>query len=259
MKNKKVLKNMNQAAEIANQLDLFSLFFQATWFVKFIMLILAGLSVLVWAIFFEKVKKLSVLRKRADKFEDAFWGEQNLQDLYRNVKPEDTDHPLAKVFVTGLREWETAHDKDAETTGILQVGVKERVERVMSVVMTREIDKLEKYLPLLGTIGSVAPFLGLLGTVWGIMHSFTTIGATKNTSLAVVAPGIAEALLATAIGLLAAIPAVIAYNKISNELGRYIMRLESFVSEFTTILDRQEQEAIVKSRKLNKQRRTTDK
>ncbi|HAG53597.1 MAG TPA: protein TolQ [Alphaproteobacteria bacterium] len=249
---------MTQTLEVANQLDFFSLFFQATWFVKFIMITLAGLSVLVWAIFIEKMRNLRIVKKRADKFEEAFWGEQNLQDLYRNVRPEDTDHPLAKVFVTGLREWELAQDKDAEVTGILQVGVKERVERVMSVVMTREIDKLEKYLPFLGTIGSVAPFLGLLGTVWGIMHSFTTIGATKNTSLAVVAPGIAEALLATAIGLLAAIPAVIAYNKVSTELGRYIMRLESFVAEFTTILDRQEQEAIVQSKKTNKQRRATD-
>ena len=249
---------MTQTLEVANQLDLFSLFFQATWFVKFIMIALGVLSILVWAIFIEKMRALNIVRKRADKFEEAFWGQQNLQELYRGVKPKDTDHPLAKVFVTGLREWELAQDKEAENVGVLQVGVKERVERVMSVVMTREIDKLEKYLPFLGTIGSVAPFLGLLGTVWGIMHSFTTIGATKNTSLAVVAPGIAEALLATAIGLLAAIPAVIAYNKLSTELGRYIMRLESFVAEFTTILDRQEQEAIVKSRKVNKKRRNTD-
>lgn len=249
---------MTQTLEVANHLDLFSLFYQATWFVKFIMISLAALSVLVWAIFIEKMRALNIVRKRADKFEEAFWGQQNLQELYRGVRPEDTDHPLAKVFVTGLREWESAQDKEAESTGILQVGVKERVERVMTVVMSREIDKLEKYLPLLGTIGSVAPFLGLLGTVWGIMHSFTTIGATKNTSLAVVAPGIAEALLATAIGLLAAIPAVIAYNKVSTELGRYIMRLESFVAEFTTILDRQEQERIVQSRKQNKRRRATD-
>ena len=166
---------MTQTLEVANQLDLFSLFFQATWFVKFIMIALGVLSILVWAIFFEKMRAIGIVRKRADKFEEAFWGQQNLQELYRGVKPEDTDHPLAKVFVTGLREWETAQDKEAESTGILQVGVRERVEKVMTVVMTREIDKLEKYLPFLGTIGSVAPFLGLLGTVWGIMHSFTTI------------------------------------------------------------------------------------
>lgn len=249
---------MTQTASMVNQLDLFSLFFQATWFVKFIMLILGILSVLVWAIFFEKVRTLRVLRKRADNFEEAFWGQHNLKELYKGVAPEETDHPMAKVFVTGLREWASAQDKDAETVGILQAGVTERVSNVMSVVMNREIDKLEKYLPALGTVGSVAPFLGLLGTVWGIMHSFTTIGATKNTSLAVVAPGIAEALLATAIGLFAAIPAVIAYNKVSTELGRYINRLESFVSEFTTILERQQQEAIVQSRKKHKKRRATD-
>lgn len=245
--------------EIAHQLDIMSLFFQATWFVKFIMITLGSLSVLVWAIFFEKTRTLRILKKRADNFEEAFWGKQNLQDLYKGVTPEDTDHPMAKVFVTGLREWEGSKDKTSEGVGVLQVGVKDRVAQMMAVVMNREIDRLEKYLPFLGTIGSVAPFLGLLGTVWGIMHSFTTIGATKNTSLAVVAPGIAEALLATAIGLLAAIPAVIAYNKISTELGRYIMRLESFVSEFTTILDRQEQEEIVKNKKLNLKRRSSDK
>ncbi|MCP4356072.1 MAG: protein TolQ [Proteobacteria bacterium] len=250
---------MTESIAVANQLDLFSLFFQATWFVKFIMLSLGLLSVLVWAIFFNKVRTLRLIKKRADKFEEAFWGQQNLQELYKGVNPEDTDHPLAKVFVTGLREWSSAQDKEGEKIGILQVGVKERVSQVMSVVMNREIDNLERYLPLLGTVGSISPFLGLLGTVWGIMHSFTTIGATKNTSLAVVAPGIAEALLATAIGLFAAIPAVIAYNKISTELGRYIMRLESFVAEFTTILDRQEQEAIVKNKKIHKKRRTTDK
>ena len=247
-----------QAVEAVHQLDIMSLFFQATWFVKFIMLTLGMLSVLVWAVFFEKVRLLRVIKKRADKFEEAFWGKQNLQELYKGVSPENTDHPMAKVFVTGLREWERAQDQEAEVTGILQVGVKDRVIQVMSVVMNREIDKLEKFLALLGTIGSIAPFLGLLGTVWGIMHSFTTIGATKNTSLAIVAPGIAEALLATAIGLLAAIPAVIAYNKISTDLGRYITRLESFVAEFTTILDRQEQEAIVKSKKNSKKRRSTD-
>jgi biopolymer transport protein TolQ len=125
--------------------------------------------------------------------------------------------------------------------------------------MTRELERIEKYLPMLATVGSTAPFVGLLGTVWGIMHSFQSIGATKNTSLATVAPGIAEALLATAIGLFAAIPAVIAYNKLSTELGRYASRLEAFVTEFVTILARQQEEAIVQARKSNRQRRQQDK
>jgi biopolymer transport protein TolQ len=244
---------------VVNEMSVFHLFEQATLFVKLIMLGLLTMSVVVWAILIEKYNRLRVLKRRADKFEEAFWGERGLEDLYRHTAPEDTDHPMAMLFVVGLREWERAKDREGENHGVLQVGVVDRVHQLMQVTMTRELERIEKYLPMLATVGSTAPFVGLLGTVWGIMHSFQSIGATKNTSLATVAPGIAEALLATAIGLFAAIPAVIAYNKLSTELGRYASRLEAFVTEFVTILARQQEEAIVQARKSNRQRRQQDK
>lgn len=250
---------MVPATELAGGLSIIDLFAHATVFVKIIMLGLLIMSVLVWTIWIEKFNRLRVLKRRADKFEEAFWGEQGLEDLYRNTTPEETDHPMAMLFVVGLREWERARDGEGENHGVIQVGVTERVKQLMHVTMARELERIEKYLPLLATTGSVAPFVGLLGTVWGIMHAFQQIGITKNTSLATVAPGIAEALLATAIGLFAAIPAVVAYNKLATELGRYAGRLEAFVTEFVTILERQQQEAIVSARKTGRRRRADDK
>ncbi|MBI1362617.1 MAG: protein TolQ [Proteobacteria bacterium] len=249
---------MDTVATVANEISVISLFSQASVFVKFIMLGLLTMSVVVWAVLIEKYNRLRVLKRRADKFEEAFWGEKGLEDLYRNTQPEDTDHPMAMLFVVGLREWERAKDSEGEEHGIIQLGVVERVHRLMNATMVRELERIEKYLPMLATVGATAPFVGLLGTVWGIMHSFQTIGVTKNTSLASVAPGIAEALLATAVGLFAAIPAVLAYNKLSTDLGRYASRLENFVTEFVTILDRQQQEAIVSARKSGKKRRASD-
>jgi biopolymer transport protein TolQ len=246
------------AATAAVDMSVIGLFNQASVFVKFIMIGLLVMSVVVWAVLFEKYSRLRVLKRRADKFEEAFWGEKGLEDLYRNTQPEDTDHPMAMLFVVGLREWERAKDSEGEEHGVIQLGVVERVHRLMHATMTRELERIEKYLPMLATVGATAPFVGLLGTVWGIMHSFQTIGVTKNTSLAAVAPGIAEALLATAVGLFAAIPAVIAYNKLSTDLGRYASRLENFVTEFVTILDRQQQEAVVAARKSGKKRRSGD-
>ena len=235
-------------------MSILALFAQATTFVKIVKIGLLTSSVFVWAIWFEKYAKLRIMRRRADQFEEAFWSEQGLEKLYKNTTPEQTDHPMAMLFVVGLREWHRAQEADVEVQGAIQVGVIERVHQLMQVTMTRELERIEKLLPFLATTGSTAPFVGLLGTVWGIMHAFHSIGVTKNTSLATVAPGIAEALLATAIGLFAAIPAVIAYNKISTELSRYAARLEAFVTEFVTILDRQMQEEIAKVQKTKKRR-----
>ncbi len=222
-------------------LSVFALFGLATPFVKIIMLTLLGLSVAVWAIVLEKMRTLRTLNARADKFEKAFWQNEGLEDLYRNTRPEQTDHPMAFLYVSGLREWQRAQEAEEESqTGGLSVGIKERVEQLLYADMNRIIQRLESYIPVLATVGSTAPFIGLLGTVWGIMHAFQNIGVSQNTSLAVVAPGIAEALLATAIGLFAAIPSVIAYNKISTDLGRYITRMENFVVEFVHLLDRQQ-------------------
>lgn len=222
-------------------LSVFALFGLATPFVKIIMLTLLGLSVAVWAIVLEKMRTLRTLNARADKFEKAFWQNEGLEDLYRNTRPEQTDHPMAFLYVSGLREWQRAQEAEDESqNGGLSVGIKERVEQLLYADMNRIIQRLESYIPVLATVGSTAPFIGLLGTVWGIMHAFQNIGVSQNTSLAVVAPGIAEALLATAIGLFAAIPSVIAYNKISTDLGRYITRMENFVVEFVHMLDRQQ-------------------
>lgn len=237
--------------------SIISLFSQASLFVQFIMLLLLFMSIITWAVLFTKFKLFRTLKSKATTFEDAFWSNNGLEDLYKNTKPEETDHPMAKVFVVGLREWEDAIDAETNNN-ILEVGVVDRVRQLMGVTLNRELDKIESLLPILATVGSTAPFIGLLGTVWGIMNSFQSIGISKNTSLAVVAPGIAEALLATALGLFAAIPAVMAYNKLSTELGRYAARLESFATEFLTILDRQNQRKLARTKKSKQKRRAND-
>ena len=254
------VQSSTTAAQAAHDLSVTGLFSQADSFVKIIMLLLIVLSIITWAILISKYKVFRRLRHKAGRFEDAFWNNKGLEDLYKNTKPEETDHPMAKLYVVGLREWEQSKDENTENKSYtLQIGVPERVRQLMSAKMNRELERLENALPLLATIGSTAPFIGLLGTVWGIMSSFQSIGATKNTSLAVVAPGIAEALFATALGLFAAIPAVVAYNKLSTELGRYAARLESFVTEFVTLLERQHQENVVTASKTTKKRRKSDK
>jgi biopolymer transport protein TolQ len=150
---------------------------------------------------------------------------------------------MSAIFSSAMREWRRSAAKGLTATGQMRASLRQRIDQVMSLTAEREIVQLERYMPFLASVGSTAPFIGLFGTVWGIMNSFQSIAATKNTSLAVVAPGIAEALFATALGLVAAIPAVIAYNKISNDLGRYANRLEGFATEFGAILSRQMDEA----------------
>lgn len=233
------------ASAASHDLSVLGLFQQADLFVKFIMLLLLLMSVITWAVLISKYKVFRELRNRARNFEDAFWGNQGLEELYKDMTPEQTDHPMAMLYVTGLNEWKHAKDQEDEAHEEFQVGLTDRIRQLLTAKMTRSLEKLESLLPLLATIGSTAPFIGLLGTVWGIMNSFQSIGATKNTSLAVVAPGIAEALLATALGLFAAIPAVVAYNKLATELGRYAGRLEAFVTEFVAILERKDQEEVL--------------
>jgi biopolymer transport protein TolQ len=143
------------------------------------------------------------------------------------------------LFVSAMREWRRSTSKGLAGEDSLRAGIKDRIVQVMHITLTREIERLERYMGFLATVGSTAPFVGLFGTVWGIMNSFQAIALSKNTNLAVVAPGIAEALFATALGLVAAIPAVVAYNKFSTDLGRYTIRLEGFVGEFSAILSRQ--------------------
>lgn len=221
----------------AHDLSMISLFLQADMIVKAVMLILIVSSVWCWAIIFEKRATLSKLSKRAKRFEDAFWSGEPLDKLYQRIKKSPHD-PILQTFSAGMEEWQNTVQSGIPDKEELQASLRQRVERAMTVTIHREMQRLERGMTFLATVGSTAPFIGLFGTVWGIMNSFTAIAQTNNTSLAVVAPGIAEALFATALGLVAAIPAVIAYNGYSNRLGRYAGRLDAFVTEFTAILSR---------------------
>jgi biopolymer transport protein TolQ len=223
---------------VASQLSLWTLFIQADVVVKVVMVLLLLASFWCWAIIFDKLMKLRHLVQQADEFEDSFWSGGSLEDLYDRVGNRPID-PMSAVFAAAMREWRRSAAKGLANPQASRANLQQRIDRVMSVTVGRELERLEKYLPFLASVGSTAPFVGLFGTVWGIMNSFTAIAAQKNTSLAVVAPGIAEALFATALGLVAAIPAVLAYNKISNDLGRYANRLEAFAGEFSAILSRQ--------------------
>lgn len=221
----------------AHDMSVIGLFMQADIIVKLVMLILIVSSVWCWAIIFEKRALMTKLAKRAKRFEDAFWSGEPLDKLYHRIKKSPHD-PLLKTFSAGMEEWQNTVQSGVPDREELQASLRQRVERAMSVTIAREMNRLERGMTFLATVGSTAPFIGLFGTVWGIMNSFTAIAQTNNTSLAVVAPGIAEALFATALGLVAAIPAVIAYNGYSNRLGRYAGRLEAFSTEFTAILSR---------------------
>jgi biopolymer transport protein TolQ len=225
-----------------HDLSLWGLFIQADWVVKLVMLGLLFASVWVWAIVFEKVTTLRRINRAADGFEDAFWSGGSLDELYRK-EGDQPSHPMAAVFVSAMREWR----RGAQRLGgsdLVAAGLKERIDRTMGVTVQREMERLERWMVFLASVGSVAPFIGLFGTVWGIMNSFAAIAGMQNTNLAVVAPGIAEALFATAIGLVAAIPAVLAYNKINSDLARFAGRLEGFAAEFGAILSRQTESAL---------------
>ena len=223
----------------AGDLSLWGLFVQADIIVKIVMLGLLAASVWVWAIVFEKFSSLRRANKDADGFEDRFWSGGSLDELFEE-EGQKPDHPMAAVFGAAMSEWRRSLRGGATTPA--HSGVRDRVDRAINVTIQREMDRLERWMVFLASVGSTAPFVGLFGTVWGIMHSFSAIAAMHNTNLAVVAPGIAEALFATAIGLVAAIPAVLAYNKISTDLGRYASRLEGFGAEFGAILSRQSEE-----------------
>ncbi len=224
-----------------HDLSLIGLFLQADIVVKIVMLMLIAASVWVWAIVFEKVTSLRRASRAADAFEDRFWSGGSLDDLYdtEGAKPA---HPMAAVFGAAMTEWRRS--TRAAGADLAHGFARERVERAMGVTIQREMEALEKWMIFLASVGSTAPFVGLFGTVWGIMNSFSAIAQMQNTNLAVVAPGIAEALFATAIGLIAAIPAVLAYNKISTDLARFAVRLEGFSTEFGAILSRQSEASL---------------
>ncbi len=225
----------------AADLSMWSLFLRADVVVKITMLILVVASFWCWAIIFEKYIRMRRLVEEASQFEDAFWSGGSLEDLYERIGSRPND-PMESLFAAAMREWRNSIARGVQGNDTSQVSLQQRVEWVMGTALGREMERLEKHMFILASVGSTAPFVGLFGTVWGIMNSFQAIAVSKNTSLAVVAPGIAEALFATALGLVAAIPAVVAYNKFSNDLGRYAGRLEAFIGDFNAILSRQLQE-----------------
>ncbi len=224
--------------DVVGSFSIVSMFLRADIVVKAVMILLLLASLWSWTIIFNKLIILSNLKRKARKFEKVFWSGQSLDELYQQFGARN-DHPLAAMFIAGLREWRRGFESTGGVRESMLPGIKERIEKSMSATILRETDGIEKQLGLLATIGSVSPFVGLFGTVWGIMNSFSAIAARHDTTLAVVAPGIAEALFATAMGLLAAIPAVIFYNRFVAEIGRYVNSLDAFADEFSAILSRQ--------------------
>jgi biopolymer transport protein TolQ len=221
-------------AAATHDVSLWGLFMQAGFIVKLVMIGLMGASVWTWAIVIDKYLSYARARRQFDQFEQVFWSGQSLEELYRTLA-ERNNTGLASIFVAAMREWKKSFERGARSP----IGLQMRIDRAMDVTMARETETLESRLSSLATIGSAGPFIGLFGTVVGIMTSFQAIAGSNNASLAVVAPGIAEALLATAMGLVAAIPAVIAYNKFSGEAGKLGARMEGFADEFSAILSRQ--------------------
>ena len=228
-----------QGAQIAHDMSLWGLFWQAHFVVKLVMLGLIAASVWCWAIIVDKTLLFTRTKRSMDRFEEVFWSGKSLEELYRSLESRPASG-LATVFVAAMREWK----RSFEGSGRSFQSLPQRIDKVLDVTIQREVERFESRLLVLASIGSAGPYIGLFGTVWGIMNSFTSIAASKNTSLAVVAPGIAEALFATAIGLFAAIPAVLAYNKLQSEVTKQQSRLETFADEFSAILSRQIDERI---------------
>ncbi len=214
--------------------SLLSLFLDASIVVQAVMVGLLLASIWCWAIIVDKTLLFARSKRQLNQFEQVFWSGQSLEDLYRTVS-ERPNYGMAALFVAAMSEWKRSFERNARSP----IGLQTRIDKVLDVAMAREMERLEKRLLFLATLGSSAPFIGLFGTVIGIMTSFQAIAGSKSTNLAVVAPGIAEALMATALGLLAAIPAVVAYNKLSADAGKIATRLEGFADEFSAILSRQ--------------------
>lgn len=230
------MEAMDAVGAVATHSDIsiWGLFLQADWIVKSVMLALLAASIWCWAIIVDKSMLYGRYKREMSRFERVFWSGQSLEELYQ-AQSDRPSQGLGAVFVAAMKEWKRSHEQNAASF----IGMQARLDKVLDVAINREGDTLEKNLGFLATVGSAGPFVGLFGTVWGIMNAFTSIAASKSTNLAVVAPGIAEALFATALGLVAAIPAVIAYNKLSSDSNKLVGRLEGFADEFSTILSRQ--------------------
>ncbi len=218
----------------ASDVSLMGLFLQASLTVQLVMIGLFIASIWSWGIIIDKWFLYARTKRQLDRFEKVFWSGQSLEELYRSLS-ERNPTGMASLFVAAMREWKRSYERGASSP----IGLQTRIDKVLDVSLAREAERLEKRLMFLATVGSAAPFVGLFGTVIGIMTSFQAIAGSKSTNLAVVAPGIAEALFATALGLLAAIPATIFYNKLSSDVSKIITRMEGFADEFSAILSRQ--------------------
>ena len=224
---------MELMSESLNQVEgvgMWSLFLQADLIIKLVLIGLILSSIWCWAVIGEKYLALRRIHQQADQFEKLFWSGHPLEKLYKHLTQGEA-HPMSMLFVVGMREWRRAQQLDIDWKSL-----DKHIEKTMSVALAKETEPLQKRLLSLATIGATAPFVGLFGTVWGIMNSFQAIAHSRDTSLAVVAPGIAEALFATALGLFVAIPAVIFYNRFNEAVGDYVGRLEIFCDEFTTLV-----------------------
>ena len=218
----------SQAVGLASNTDfsLISLFLRADIIVKSVMIILVVFSIYSWAIIFDKIRLFRKINKSAEEFEEKFWKSKSAETFYNNL-PSATNDPMAELFKSSMQMVMKSRSKS---------NLSERLAGVLEANIEKQMTNVDKYYTFLATVGSTAPFIGLFGTVWGIMNSFQSIAISRNTSLAIVAPGIAEALFATALGLLAAIPAVIAYNKFSNDSKKYSQKLENFSKRFISII-----------------------
>ncbi|MBO6551825.1 MAG: protein TolQ [Roseitalea sp.] len=218
----------------AHDMSIYGLFMQAGWIVKAVMIGLLAASIWSWAIIIDKSMAYARMRRQLARFEENFWSGQSLEELYRTLADRKVSG-MGALFVAAMREWKKSFERGARSP----ISLQSRIDRAMDVALGREMERLENRLGFLASVGSVAVYVGLFGTVIGIMTSFQAIAGSESTNLAVVAPGIAEALLATAIGLVAAIPALVAYNKLINDAGKIGARMEAFADEFSAILSRQ--------------------
>ena len=225
--------------EVANNSSMWDLLWSADMVTKVVLVGLILASVWSWAIIFEKIGTLRQLKARSLKFEEKFWSGGSLDRLFDSIGNHPSD-PMAAMFVAAMREWKRTNILKSKTDrGLRGVSLQQRIEKAMAVSMDKDLNALDTRMGFLASTGSVAPLVGLFGTVWGIINSFNAIASTQSNSLAAMAPGIAEALFTTAFGLIAAIPAVVAYNKISSDIDRYAKKLENFMDEFTSILSRE--------------------
>ena len=220
---------VTQAVGLGGETDfsLIKLFIRADFVVKSVIVILIAASIFSWALIVDKYKLFKKINLSSDEFEQKFWKSKSAESFYNNI-PVNTNDPLSNIFKAGMGEMLKSKTRSSNQS--------ERVSRILEVSTEREMQTIEKYFTFLATVGSTAPFIGLFGTVWGIMNSFQSIAISRNTSLAIVAPGIAEALFATALGLLAAVPAVVAYNKFNSDAKKYLQKIENFSKRFLSIL-----------------------